>query len=136
LPPGDTPLDLRVGVGRAALIVPRDVCVATSAEVGMGAVDVFDRNNGGVDLSWDEQPRASDATGRLVLNADVGLGAVEVSHERRDLDGPGFGRRFGDDDSVGSGLGRRFGGDDGDGGSDVAGNAACEASANGTSAGA
>ena len=57
LPRGDTRLDLRVGLGQALLVVPRDVCVASSAEVGVGQVTVFDRANEGVDLDWEDTRR-------------------------------------------------------------------------------
>ena len=35
---------------RRRVIVPEDVCVATDADVGMGDVRVFDRDNGGIDV--------------------------------------------------------------------------------------
>ena len=57
LPPGDTPLGVDLGIGEARVIVPEDVCVATDAEVGIGAVRVFGRDNGGVDVDVDDQPR-------------------------------------------------------------------------------
>ena len=40
LPPGDTPLNIELGVGHAQLIVPPDVCVTSQAQVGAGAVDL------------------------------------------------------------------------------------------------
>ena len=44
LPRGDTRLGMRVGMGEALLVVPRDVCVASAADVGAGDVSVFDRD--------------------------------------------------------------------------------------------
>jgi hypothetical protein len=91
LPPGDRELDLKVGVGEAVLVVPEDVCVASTARVGMGAVDFFDDQNGGVDVDWEDRPPAPPGRTRLLVDADVGIGAFEVRHNRDD----GFGgRRF------------------------------------------
>ena len=84
LPEGDTPLKMKVGVGNALLLVPRDVCVASTASIGMGGVDVFDRDNGGVDVEWEDLPSAPENGRRVVVDADVGMGAFEVQHERRD----------------------------------------------------
>jgi phage shock protein PspC (stress-responsive transcriptional regulator) len=93
LPPGDRPLRLDIGVGEGILLVPENVCVATRAKVGMGEVAVLGRHNGGVDIDWEDSPRAPAGTTRLVLDADVGVGSLQVHH--REL--PGFGRdhRFG-----------------------------------------
>jgi phage shock protein PspC (stress-responsive transcriptional regulator) len=103
LPVGDTPVAFDVGVGDVQLIVPKDVCVATRAEVGMGAVVVFGHENGGVDLDWEDRPRAPAGKSRVVVDADLGVGAVEIRHTgvdrfagRRDH-GP-FGRHESDQD--------------------------------------
>jgi phage shock protein PspC (stress-responsive transcriptional regulator) len=80
LPPGDRALKVKVGVGEAVLIVPRDVCVATEAKIGMGQVQSFDRSNSGVDVNWSDQPPAPAGTTRVVLDANVGIGRVAVSH--------------------------------------------------------
>jgi len=93
LPPGDRPLKLRVGVGEADLIVPDNVCVSTSAKVGMGAVDSFERSNGGVDVDWVDQPPAAAGNPRIVLDAHVGVGRVLISHFRSEDFGPGY-RKF------------------------------------------
>jgi len=84
LPRGDTRLKLKVGVGDALVLVPRDVCVASSADVGMGAVSVFDRDSGGLDVEWVDRPAARAEGSRVVVDADVGVGAFEVQHERND----------------------------------------------------
>jgi phage shock protein PspC (stress-responsive transcriptional regulator) len=85
LPPGDVPLDLDVGIGQAHVIVPDEVCVATDAEVGMGNVRVFGRDHGGVDVDFEDQRSADPTTTRLLLNADVGLGQVQVNNSRGEL---------------------------------------------------
>ena len=83
LPAGDVPLRLDLGVGEARVIVPDDVCVATSADVGIGNVSLFGRDNGGVDVDFEEIPDAAPDVTRLVLDAEVGFGEVRV----QDLDG-------------------------------------------------
>jgi phage shock protein PspC (stress-responsive transcriptional regulator) len=84
LPKGDTPLKLKVGMGDALVLVPRDVCVASNATIGMGGVDVFDNDTGGVDVDFEDRQTAPPGGRRVVVDADVGLGAFEVQHERRD----------------------------------------------------
>ena len=88
LPSGDTPLDLDIGIGEARLIVPSDVCVATSAQVGIGEVEVFDRQNGGIDLDWTDRPRSGSDVKRLVVDANVGIGALHVRRDDLDLGPP------------------------------------------------
>jgi hypothetical protein len=78
LPAGDVPVEVDVGVGEAMLIVPEDVCVATSADVGVGNVSVFGRDNGGVDIDFEEAREAAPDVTRVVLDAEVGLGEVRV----------------------------------------------------------
>lgn len=80
LPPGDHPLKLKVGVGEALLIVPDNVCVATKAKLGMGQVQAFDHQNSGIDVDWTDQPTGPERNPRVLLNADVGIGHVAVSH--------------------------------------------------------
>jgi phage shock protein PspC (stress-responsive transcriptional regulator) len=92
LPPGNRTLKLRVGVGEAVLVVPHNVCVATNAKIGMGVVDSFDRSNGGVDVNWSDQPSAVAGNARVVLDADVGLGRVGISHTWPDGFGHGHDR--------------------------------------------
>ena len=114
LPRGDTRLGVRVGMGEALLVVPRNVCVASAADVGAGEVSVFDRSNGGVDLDWEDNRVAGPGGRRLIVDADVGLGELQIRHDRP-LD-------FGDEDSDRRGPfdGDRRNGDDGS-----PGNAAC-----------
>ena len=94
LPKGDTPLKMKVGVGDALLLVPRNVCVATTTSIGAGGVDFFDYNNGGFDVDFERQPQAAENGRRVVVDADVGLGAFEVRHNRQDR----FDNRFADEE--------------------------------------
>ena len=107
LPPGDTPVKLRVGMGQALLVVPRDVCVTAAAEVGAGHVDVLGRESDGVDVDFEEGREARTGASRVVVDADVGLGEFAVRHNR-DFDDE-FGRRGGpfDDSESSQPLGNR-----------------------------
>ena len=82
LPPGDHPMSVRIGAGHAQVIVDEGVCVASRAEVGMGAVAIFDYDSGGIDVDWRDTRRAAPGSPRLVIDGDVGLGLLEVSHTR------------------------------------------------------
>jgi hypothetical protein len=84
LPPTDHRLDLKLGVGHALLLVDERTCVASAADVGLGAVQVFDQDSVGADLHWDDQRDAPARTPRVVVAADIGIGAFEVDHERGD----------------------------------------------------
>ena len=77
---GDHRLKVGVGAGRALVLVRDDVCVASTASVGMGGVAVFDRDGGGIDVDWKDARRAPAGTPRLVLDGHVGLGLLEVRH--------------------------------------------------------
>ena len=70
-----------VGIGHAQLIVPEDVCVASEAEVGVGAVTVLGDESGGVDFDWADQRSAPDDASRVVVDGDVGVGHFEIDDE-------------------------------------------------------
>jgi phage shock protein PspC (stress-responsive transcriptional regulator) len=78
-PPGDTHLHVRLGVGELVILVPRGVCVATSAQIGGGYAGALEQRSGGLDVDWSERPSPPPQTPRLVLNGDVGLGALLVA---------------------------------------------------------
>jgi phage shock protein PspC (stress-responsive transcriptional regulator) len=84
LPAGDRRVHIDLGVGQAVLVVPRNVCVATSAKLGAGEVDVFDRNSGGVDVDWQDERTAPPGTTRIVVDGDVGVGQLAVTYEDPD----------------------------------------------------
>ena len=89
LPAGDHPLRVRVGAGHALVLVPEDVCVASSADIGIGAVSIFDQTSGGIDVDWSDGRRARPGNARLVLEGDIGVGLLEVGHDEYDRrDGP------------------------------------------------
>jgi phage shock protein PspC (stress-responsive transcriptional regulator) len=92
LPAGDRRLNVSIGAGHALVLVPRDVCVASTAKVGMGGVVVFERDGGGIDVDWSDERRAASDTARLVIDGDIGLGLLDVRHNDDDHDVPR--RRF------------------------------------------
>ena len=97
LPAGDQPLELDVGVGEARLVVPEDVCVATDAQIGVGAVRLFERDTGGVDVDVVDEPAAQSDNTRLLVDADVGFGALNVVHDPNDADYHDFDRDLDND---------------------------------------
>jgi phage shock protein PspC (stress-responsive transcriptional regulator) len=100
-----TTLALDVGLGEAVLYVPEEACVSSDVQIGVGASDVFDRDNDGVDVSYVEDSPAPAGRPKLHIVADVGVGVIEVVRE-------GFVRdQFRGDHSFNSD--RSFGLDDG-----------------------
>jgi phage shock protein PspC (stress-responsive transcriptional regulator) len=81
LTPGDHPIKLDLGVGEAQLVVPPDVCVSTDSHLGIGGVQVFDRDSGGIDVDWADERTAPASTPRVLVDANVGLGAFTVHHD-------------------------------------------------------
>jgi phage shock protein PspC (stress-responsive transcriptional regulator) len=78
LPEGDTPLRVSMGAGHVEVIVPRDVCVASNVDVRMGYAEVPGRADGGFDVDYRELPASLGGNPRLVIDADMAMGAVEV----------------------------------------------------------
>lgn len=89
LPAGTTRLDTTVGMGRLFVQVPSDADVSVQAHSGAGDVVVFgNRDDGiGADRSVHDSkaPTPATSTGgdnaahpRLILNAEAGIGEVEV----------------------------------------------------------
>ena len=81
LPTGRTDLDIDVGMGEALVYVPRDACVTSDVEIGAGASDVFDEDYNGVDLTFAETPTPPPARPHLHIDANIGVGVIEVVRE-------------------------------------------------------
>jgi phage shock protein PspC (stress-responsive transcriptional regulator) len=96
-PAGSTALPVRLGIGEVVVVVPKDVCVSTRAQVGGGYVGALDRETGGLDVDWLNRPSPPTTTPRLTLDAHLGLGALFV------VDRP-----LGHDWGWGSGDGNEF----------------------------
>jgi phage shock protein PspC (stress-responsive transcriptional regulator) len=104
LPAGRTNVALDIGMGDAIVWVPEDACVTSDMTIGIGGADVFDRDNTGVDVAFAETSTARAGQPHLHIDADVGVGVIELVREgfRPDwLDRDhGFGReRFFDEGS-------------------------------------
>jgi hypothetical protein len=112
-PRSETVLDVRVGMGGAEILVPREVCVLADSRFGGGYANVRGREAGGLDVDYELRGSATDAP-RLRLRTDIGLGALRVADAPEDH-GPDFDRDFGN---------RRDGFDFG--GDDVVDDGACE----------
>ncbi len=78
-PAGTTQLHVRLGVGELVVLVPRDVCVATSARIGAGYVGALEDRSGGLDVDWVDRPASPTGRPRLVVDGNVGLGALLVA---------------------------------------------------------
>jgi phage shock protein PspC (stress-responsive transcriptional regulator) len=81
LPTGRTDLDIDVGLGEAVVYVPDGTCVTSDIEIGAGAADVFDSDHDGVDVAFAEGASAPAGRPVLHINADIGLGVIEVVRE-------------------------------------------------------
>jgi phage shock protein PspC (stress-responsive transcriptional regulator) len=86
LPAGDHPIQIKLGVGHALILVPKDVCVATKARVGVGQATTFKHGSGGIDVDFAENRTAPATTPRVVLDGDVGIGLIEVRYTRPNYD--------------------------------------------------
>jgi phage shock protein PspC (stress-responsive transcriptional regulator) len=82
LPAGETGVKLRVGLGEARVRVPAGVCVATDAQIGLGAADLPQRVKDGPDIDIDESARPSGKP-MLHVTADVGVGHLQIDREAR-----------------------------------------------------
>jgi phage shock protein PspC (stress-responsive transcriptional regulator) len=81
LPNGRTEMAVDVGIGGAIVYVPGDACVTSDVRIGAGVADIFDRDNEGVDVAV--AAAADEPVGRptLHIDADIGVGAIEVVRE-------------------------------------------------------
>jgi phage shock protein PspC (stress-responsive transcriptional regulator) len=75
--PGTTHVQLDLGVGSALVLVPRDVDLDVRAHTDIGETELLgDEGDGSQSLHYDAP--GTDAT--LVIDADVSVGKIEVSH--------------------------------------------------------
>ena len=81
---GDHRIKIRLGVGGAELLVPPGVCVATKNHVGIGGTSVFNRDGGGIDTDWSDERSAPEGTPRVVVDGDIGIGALIVHHNEHE----------------------------------------------------
>jgi phage shock protein PspC (stress-responsive transcriptional regulator) len=91
-PAGTTQLHVRLGMGELVVLVPRGVCIATSARIGGGFVGALERRSAGLDINWSERPSPRPGTPRLVVDGNVGLGALLVADHPVEHGWGGWGR--------------------------------------------
>jgi phage shock protein PspC (stress-responsive transcriptional regulator) len=75
---GTTHVTASVGVGRLIVEVPPGPTVTVVAHSGLGDVEVFGQSNGGLSTVQSVQSGATGSRTRLVLDADAGVGQVQV----------------------------------------------------------
>jgi hypothetical protein len=66
----------RLGIGELVVFVPEGVAVRVEAKAGLGAVKVFDQEEGGLDVDLVSEP--AGAAPALDLRLSVGIGEVSV----------------------------------------------------------
>ena len=66
----------RLGIGELVVIVPEGVAVRVEAKAGLGAVKVFDQEEGGLDVDLVSEP--AGAAPALDLRLSVGIGEASV----------------------------------------------------------
>jgi phage shock protein PspC (stress-responsive transcriptional regulator) len=81
LPSGRTDMAVEVGLGEAVVYVPEGACVTSDVEIGAGVADVFDVENDGIDVSFADDGTPPAGRPQLHIDANVGLGAIEVVRE-------------------------------------------------------
>src|SRR4051794_4052579 len=76
-----TNLAVDVGLGEAVLYVPSDPCVSSNVQIGVGGSDVLDRGADGVDVTYADDAPAPAGRSKLHIDADIGMGVIEVVRE-------------------------------------------------------
>ncbi|WP_445151183.1 PspC domain-containing protein [Baekduia sp. Peel2402] len=79
-----TRVKVDVGTGHALVLVPADTCVQADTHAGLGYVGVLGEESGGADVDDQRGTISRSNARRLILDANVGIGAIEVLHDRRD----------------------------------------------------
>jgi phage shock protein PspC (stress-responsive transcriptional regulator)/predicted membrane protein len=73
-------LKVDVGMGHAEILVPEDTCVQADTHAGIGYVGILGEESGGADVDDQRGTVSRNGGRRLILDADMGIGAVEVLH--------------------------------------------------------
>jgi hypothetical protein len=78
-PPGETSVRIQMGMGDLEIHLPDDVAHQVDWSVGVGNVQVFERDQSGVGLSGTYEDDDYEATERqLSIEIQLGMGSVEV----------------------------------------------------------
>jgi phage shock protein PspC (stress-responsive transcriptional regulator)/predicted membrane protein len=80
LPPGETAVDVNLGIGDLTVVVPRNVPVEVDATASAGSVSAFGRHSSGVDadVRVNSVGLPLNLDKKLVIDAHVGLGSVTI----------------------------------------------------------
>ena len=78
LPAGTTRVHTELGVGHTVVRVPEDACVSSDVTIGAGHAQVLDRSSDGLDVAFAQAATPTGDAPRLVLDGQVGIGALEV----------------------------------------------------------
>jgi phage shock protein PspC (stress-responsive transcriptional regulator) len=89
-----TRVQARVGMGRLAVYLPMDAPVEVSGRSGLGAVDLFGRDEGGLQVSMRSSAEGSERIGRITLDLETGYGVIEVNRGEPPLWEHGFDTRY------------------------------------------
>jgi phage shock protein PspC (stress-responsive transcriptional regulator) len=90
LPPGRTVLPLDMGLGEIQVLVPDDMCVTTDVSIGVGAADIGDGEQGGIDIDVEDHRLPPAGVDHLHIDADIGVGAIRVGDHVRGRFDPGL----------------------------------------------
>jgi phage shock protein PspC (stress-responsive transcriptional regulator) len=72
------PVEVTVGVGHLVVLVPSDLAVDVTTDVGAGESDVLDFRQSGAGISGSRYDEEGASGGTIVLDLQVGLGQIEV----------------------------------------------------------
>ena len=78
LPAGTTKMEIDLGIGHAVVRVPEDACVSSDVQIGAGHAELFGRSNDGLDVDLAQAATPAGDGPRLVLDGELGIGALEV----------------------------------------------------------
>ena len=96
---GSRRLDVDLGLGEVVLVVPEELCVIGDARVGAGYLRVPGWEDGGFDVDWAYEHEAAPSVPQLVVDAQVGMGALKVVHDPAEADEYRHDERRGFDDA-------------------------------------
>ena len=97
LPAGRTDVAVDVGLGEALVYVPADACVSSDVRIGIGHAEVLARDSDGIDIAYANSTSPPAGAPLVHIDADVGVGHVQV-RRGSELGGGVFGWRDFDDD--------------------------------------
>ena len=79
---GTEAVELRLGIGHLVVVLPPDVDLELRARAGIGEVSAFGRSEDGTGAELELTDDVTGTDARFVIDAEVGLGQVEVTSGR------------------------------------------------------